>query len=96
MKGPFLTTVLEAMSAVKPDITANHSGAKEAVLDKETGFLVNPNNIEEFANSIVRLVDRKKDLPKIGARAKLRYQKIFTTKHFNKKWLKFNLAHDLI
>ena len=96
MKDPFPTTVLEAMSAAKPVITTNHGGAKEAVLDQETGFLVNPNNTEELANSIVNLINRKKELPRLGAKAKLRYQSLFTTKHFNKKWMKFNLAHQLI
>ena len=96
MKDPFPTTVLEAMSAAKPVITTNHGGAKEAVLDQETGFLVNPYNTEELANSIINLINRKKELPQFGAKAKLRYQNLFTTKHFNKKWMKFNVAHQLI
>ena len=96
MKDPFPTTVLEAMSAAKPVITTNHGGAKEAVLDQETGFLVNPNNTDELASSIVNLIDRKKELPRLGARAKLRYQKLFTTKRFNTKWMNFNLTHQLI
>jgi glycosyltransferase involved in cell wall biosynthesis len=96
MKDPFPTTVLEAMSAAKPVITTNHGGAKEAVLDQETGFLVHPNNTEELANSIVNLINRKKELPQLGAKAKLRYQNLFTTKHFNKKWMRFNVAHQLI
>ncbi|MFT4661432.1 MAG: glycosyltransferase involved in cell wall biosynthesis [Glaciecola sp.] len=96
MKDPFPTTVLEAMSAAKPVITTNHGGAKEAVLDQETGLLINPNNIEEFANSIISLIDRKTELPQLGANAKKRYQNLFTTSHFNKKWIKFNIAHQLI
>lgn len=96
MKDPFPTTVLEAMSAAKPVITTNHGGAKEAVLDQETGFLVHPNNVEELASAIVSLIDRKKELPQLGARAKVRYQRLFTTKHFNKKWMKFNVVHQLI
>ena len=96
MKDPFPTTVLEAMSAAKPVITTNHGGAKEAVLDQETGFLINPNNTVELANSIINLIDRKKEIPQLGAKAKMRYQKLFTTKHFNNKWMKFNVAHQLI
>jgi glycosyltransferase involved in cell wall biosynthesis len=96
MKDPFPTTVLEAMSAAKPVITTNHGGAKEAVLDQETGFLVNPNNTEELAYSIVDLINRKKEIPQLGAKAKLRYQNLFTKKHFNKKWMKFNVANQLI
>lgn len=51
MKDSFSTTVLEAMSASKAVMTINHVGVKEAVLDKETGFWVNPNT-EELVNSI--------------------------------------------
>ncbi|NQX97371.1 MAG: glycosyltransferase family 4 protein [Flavobacteriales bacterium] len=96
MKAPFPTTVLEAMSAAKPVITTNHGGAKEAVIDQETGFLVNPNNLEELANSIVTLIDRKFELPRLGRNARRRYQKRFTINHFNRNWVNFNTLHKLI
>jgi glycosyltransferase involved in cell wall biosynthesis len=96
MKDPFPTTVLEAMSAAKPVITTNHGGAKEAVIDRETGFLVSPNDLEALANSIVSLIDRKVELPKLGENARRRYQKRFTINHFNRKWVNFNIAHQLI
>jgi glycosyltransferase involved in cell wall biosynthesis len=96
MKDPFPTTVLEAMSAAKPVITTNHGGAKEAVIDHETGLLIRPNNLEELANSIVNLIDRKTELHEIGANAKKRYLSHFTIDHFNRNWLKFNLVHQLI
>lgn len=96
MKDPFPTTVLEAMSAAKPVITTNHGGAKEAVIDQETGFLVSPNNLEELAHSIVTLIDRKIELPQLGRNARERYQKRFTIKHFNRNWVNFNTLHRLI
>lgn len=96
MKDPFPTTVLEAMSAAKPVITTNHGGAKEAVIDQETGFLISPNNTKELANSIINLIERKKEIPQFGAKAKLRYQQLFTINNFNEKWIKFNVAHQLI
>jgi len=96
MKDPFPTTVLEAMSAAKPVITTNHGGAKEAVVDQETGLLVSPNNLEELASSIVRLIDQKVELTRLGQNAKRRYQKRFTIKHFNRNWVKFNVSHQLI
>jgi glycosyltransferase involved in cell wall biosynthesis len=96
MKDPFPTTVLEAMSAAKPVITTNHGGAKEAVIDQETGLLVSPNNLEELANSIVNLIDRKLELPQIGINAKKQYQNRFTINHFNRNWLKFNTLNSLV
>jgi glycosyltransferase involved in cell wall biosynthesis len=96
MKDPFPTTVLEAMSAAKPVITTNHGGAKEAVLNNETGFLVSPNNTKELASSILYLIDRKTQIDEIGAKAKTHYQNFFTTEHFNTNWLNFNLNYQLI
>ena len=96
IKDPFPTTVLEAMSAAKPVITTNHGGAKEAVIDQETGLLVSPNNLEELANSIVNLIDRKLELPQIGMNAKKQYQNKFTINHFNRNWLKFNTLNSLV
>lgn len=96
MKDPFPTTVLEAMSASKPVITTNHGGAKEAVVDEETGFLVSPNNVKELADSIVNLIERKTILKQMGEEGKKRYLNFFTTKHFNQNWIAFNESHQLI
>lgn len=96
MKDPFPTTVLEAMSAAKPVITTNHGGAKEAVVDQETGFLISPNNVQELADSIVTLINRKTELKQLGNNAKKRYLNLFTTNQFNRNWVNFNVTHQLI
>ena len=46
MKDPFPTTVLEAMSAGKAVIASDTGGAKEAIDDNETGFLITANESE--------------------------------------------------
>jgi glycosyltransferase involved in cell wall biosynthesis len=96
MKDPFPTTVLEAMSAAKPVITTNNGGAKEAVINNETGFLISPNDTNELANSIINLIDKRSDIPNYGGKAKARFQKLFTRKQFNKNWLNFNIDYNLI
>ena len=53
---PFPTVNLEAMAARCPVVTTCFGGAKEAVIDGETGFVVNPYNIEALADRLTRLL----------------------------------------
>jgi len=48
-------TVIEAMAAGLPVITGRCGGVCETIVDHETGFLVEPGNIEEHAQALVRL-----------------------------------------
>jgi glycosyltransferase involved in cell wall biosynthesis len=96
MSDPFPTTVLEAMSASKTVITTNNGGAKEAVVDQETGFLIHPNNTSEFANVLTQVIEEKEHLPEWGKAAKKRFSHLFTTQNFNKNWLEFNQSNQLI
>lgn len=96
MKDPFPTTVLEAMSAAKTVITTNHGGAKEAVVNKETGFLIAPHDSVQFAEVLMHVIDQKAELPTWGNNAKNRYQELFTTQNFNQNWVRFNLNNQLI
>lgn len=45
----------EAMLAKKPVIASNHGGLKEIVIDNQTGFLVEPNNVEAFSEALTKL-----------------------------------------
>ena len=53
---PFPTVVLEAMAAGKPVVATGFGGAREAVADGETGYIVNPFDTEAFAESLGRLL----------------------------------------
>lgn len=46
---------VEAMAAGKPVVGSAHTGIAEVVVDGETGFLVDPNDVETFAERLVRL-----------------------------------------
>ncbi len=96
MKDPFLTTVLEAMSAAKTVITTNHGGAKESVIHNETGFLIEPYNSRQFAKVLINVIDQKEQLGTWGKNAKNRCQEFFTTDSFNKNWMQFNLSNLLL
>tara|TARA_B110000285_G_C15140895_1_gene630695 strand:- start:2146 stop:4512 length:2367 start_codon:yes stop_codon:yes gene_type:complete len=93
MKDPFPTTVLEAMSAGKTVIATNNGGAKEAVINNETGFLVEPNNSREFADRLVYIINHKTELPRWGTNAKNRYLGLFTFEVFKANWENFNLSN---
>lgn len=56
-KESFGLAAAEAMLAKKPVVGANHGGLKEIIIDNETGFLVEPNNISELSNAILTLVN---------------------------------------
>lgn len=96
MKDPFPTTVLEAMSASKTVITTNHGGAKEAVLNNETGFLIDPHNYEQFAITITQVIEQRANLELWGSNAKKRFQENFTIQNFHQNWLEFNVSNNLI
>nr|WP_215226620.1 glycosyltransferase family 4 protein [Echinicola shivajiensis] len=53
---PLPTTVLEAMAAGKPVIATNHGGAKEMVLDGQTGHLVPWDNAPKAASAFEQLI----------------------------------------
>lgn len=96
MKDPFPTTVLEAMSAAKTVITTNHGGAKEAVVNNQTGFLIAPNDSQQFAKVIMQVLVQKSNLATWGQNAKKRYKKLFTTTSFNQNWSAFNMRNQLL
>lgn len=57
---------LEAGLFEKPVIGTKHFGVKEAVVDKETGLLVNENSPKEISNAIIRLIKDKVLYKKLG------------------------------
>src|SRR5262249_18368371 len=50
---------LEASACGKPVVAGRSGGASDAVLDGETGLLVDPNNPLEVANALERLLTNK-------------------------------------
>jgi len=52
--------VFEYMSAGVVTVASNFEANREVIINNESGLLVNPLNVEEFAESIVRLLSDKK------------------------------------
>jgi len=61
--------LIEASARSKPVIAGNHGGSKEAVINNETGFLVDPENTDDVARAIVSILKDKKlglEMGKLG------------------------------
>ena len=54
---PFPTVVLEAMALGRPVVATCFGGAREAVIDGETGFIVNPFDDAAFSDRLSRVLD---------------------------------------
>ena len=87
VKDSFPTTVIEAMSAGRPVITTNNGGAKEAVIDGTTGFLIDPNNTDQLADRIIRLIVNQIKLNDMGVAGKQQFNERFTTEIFATNWM---------
>lgn len=96
MKDPFPTTVLEAMSAGRPVIATNHGGAKEAVVDGRTGFLVDPNNVKQLSDSIRIMIENKETVDQMGKEAKILFRRHYTMEIFRSNWLKVQFQNNFI
>jgi len=62
----FPTVNLEAMAMKKPVIASCFGGSKELVFDGVTGYIVNPLNIEMFAERIIELLQDKEKAARMG------------------------------
>lgn len=73
----FGITFIEAGSCEKPVVAGRSGGAVEAVLDGETGLLVDPTSEREIAESISRFLDAPDFAQQIGTQARKRIQNEF-------------------
>jgi len=60
------TVILEAMASGKPVVATKFGGAKEMVVDGETGYIVNPFNTEDLAKKITELLRDKEKVERFG------------------------------
>lgn len=88
MKDPFPTTVLEAMSIGKTIITTDTGGAKEAVINGESGLIIPPDDPQKFADAIEFCIQNRYEAKDLGYNARDRFEENFTLEHFNLKWRK--------
>ncbi len=75
---PFPTVNLEAMAAAKPVVATCFGGSAEAVLDGETGFIVDPLQVEALAGALLRLLRDDALRASMGERGRERIRAHFT------------------
>ncbi|MDP2638727.1 MAG: glycosyltransferase family 4 protein [Candidatus Azambacteria bacterium] len=83
----FPTINLEAMACSKPVIATCFGGSREAVLDGETGYIVNPFNIEELAEKITYLLKNPEIAKKFGEAGYERVKKEFNLEKMVENYL---------
>ncbi len=62
----FSNSILEYMSASKPVIATNVGGASEAIIENETGFLVNSDDDETMSKRLIELLKDETKAAKFG------------------------------
>lgn len=70
-------TVIEANASSTPVIASNVNGLKDSVSDMYSGFLINPKDVDGFAEAMLDLIKDKK------LRNKLSKQALFWSKNFD-------------
>ena len=76
---------LEANCFNKPVIGGKSGGAMEAIIDNETGLLVNPLNLDEISNAIIKLLNNKNLTEKFGIAGRQRAEQEFNWKKQTEK-----------
>jgi len=71
-------SILEAMSASLPVVVTNVGGNPEIVVDGKTGMLVESNNPEALANSIIHLLKNPKKRKEMGRATRNRVEEKFS------------------
>ena len=79
---PFGLVAIEAMLASKPVIASNHGGLKEIIINKETGYLVEPNNEKALTEALLDLAINEQTRNQMGLRGNERAKKSFSLKRY--------------
>jgi glycosyltransferase involved in cell wall biosynthesis len=83
----FPTVVLESMRQGKPVIAGCFGGAKEAVVDKKTGYIVNPFNDKELYKKVCDILDDELLSKEMSKESLKCYENKFTIKRSVSKYL---------
>jgi len=59
-------SIVDAMATGLPVISTKHSDIPEIVIDGETGYLAEENNVQDFANCILKLIDNPEKYKKMN------------------------------
>ncbi|MDZ7344287.1 MAG: glycosyltransferase family 4 protein [candidate division KSB1 bacterium] len=74
----FGIVLIEAMAMAKPVIASNSDGVLDIVLDRQTGLLVPPRNVDALTRAARQLVQSQEQRNDLGHRARAHVLKFFT------------------
>ncbi|TKB31007.1 MAG: glycosyltransferase family 4 protein, partial [Mesorhizobium sp.] len=74
-------SILEAMASALPLVATRHSGIPEAVVDGETGILVDEHDIESMAKAFASLLEEPRRAAEMGHAGRRRVLDHFTQRH---------------
>jgi len=78
---------LEAMRVGRPCLVSTLDAGREVVNPPEAGLAANPDNEDELANSICRLLEDGAEWEQWSVQARRRYEANYTAKHFQERLL---------
>ena len=73
----FPRSILEAMRARLPVVASNVGGVSEAVVDGETGYIVDPQDVVGLRTRITGLLESPEERARMGKNARARYEELF-------------------
>jgi len=75
-------TIIEAMFLNTPVIATRHGGHEEIIEHNKTGFLINANDVNGFANALNSLLNNKVDYDRISKKAYEQALQRFSLEHY--------------
>ena len=84
----FPMVLVEAMFNSLPIIAFNKGGVSDAVVDKETGYLIRPGNLKKFKKSILQILNNPDIKNSMGSKSLEKAQKDFTIEHMLNRYEK--------
>ncbi len=87
-------SIMEYMALGKPVIATDSGGNKEIVLNKKTGFIIEPFNVELLVRHIDILLENKKKAKEMGRLGKMRIKNEFSLKKMKENYI--NLYNELM
>jgi glycosyltransferase involved in cell wall biosynthesis/peptidoglycan/xylan/chitin deacetylase (PgdA/CDA1 family) len=74
----FSNAVIEAMAAGKPIVATRNGGTAEALVDGESGVLVDPQDPDGLAQAVIGVLEDRDRARELGANAERRVREMFT------------------
>ncbi|MGA2239465.1 MAG: glycosyltransferase family 4 protein [Candidatus Bathyarchaeia archaeon] len=76
---PCPTTALEAMAVGRPVVSSDVGGLPDIIVDRESGFLVGPNDQQSWANTVAEVMNDPAVAREVGKKAQERIERHFSS-----------------